>query len=60
MSTPPSTPYSEIYDIYDMLNSRQLEQVAEIFMEALGDHGIHPEVWEMTLKAEIYEEGVKL
>jgi len=53
-----STPYSTIYDIYDMLNSQQLEQVAEIFMEALGDHDIHPEVWEMTLKAEIYEEGV--
>ena len=45
-------------DVYDLLNSQQLEQVAEIFMEALGDHDIHPEVWEMTLKAEIYEEGV--
>jgi len=43
-------------DLYDLLSQDQIEQVAEIFMDALAIQDIYPEIWEMKMQAVITSE----
>ena len=43
-------------DLYELLSKDQIEQVAEIFMEALAIQEIYPEIWEMKMQAIITSE----
>ena len=43
-------------DLYDLLTFEQREKVAEIFLEAMSNHNIFPEIWEMDIKATIDSE----
>ena len=43
-------------DLYDLFTFEQKEQVSEIFLEAMSNHNIFPEIWEMEAKAKIESE----
>ena len=45
-----------VIDCYDLLTQDQREEIADKLVEAMADHGIYPEIWEMRLEAIIDEE----
>ena len=38
-------------DLYDLLSKDQREHIADIFMEAMADNCIYPDIWEMKVQA---------
>ena len=45
-----------VVDCHDLLTQDQREEIADKLVEAMADHGIYPEIWEMRLEAIIDEE----
>ena len=47
---------ARVVDCYDLLTQDQRDEIADKLVEAMGDHGIYPGIWEMRLEAIIDEE----
>ena len=43
-------------DLYDLLTVEQREKVSEVFLDAMSNHNIFPEIWEMDIKVTIDSE----
>ena len=43
-------------DLYDLLTIEQREKVSEVFLDAMSNHSIFPEIWEMDIKVTIDSE----
>lgn len=44
------------FDIYPLLSMEKLELISEIFSDALSAQNVYPELWDMQLRATVYEQ----
>ena len=41
------------YDMYSLLNQEQIEQVSDMFLDALAAQDVFPEIWDIELTVNV-------